>query len=206
MAQGEDRRPYPGPVAAGSTRAVFEELIEEALSEVDARPSRRARSYLVGLLEERVRAPRPARGGEPMLGEALLRARLDRSAARIRRLRELGDRALFAAGVFGDSFSRKLVDLDYVGDIGRAAYGDLSSALIRSSAEAAHLFRELAEEFRVFVDLLAEVGDRTRQSREADLLRIYDRFVATGSPRDRRRLARAGVAPVPAPGPRGRWQ
>jgi len=45
------------------------------------------------------------------------------------------------------------------------------------------------------VDVLAEVGDRTRFGGSEDLLRLYERYVRTGSPRDRGRLLRRGQVP-----------
>ena len=112
-------------------------------------------------------------------------------------MRALGDRALFVSGFFGDSLRRKVVDLDYYGELGSGAYADLSSALSGSGdASWPELFGELASRFRDFADVLAEVGDRTRRE-PGDLLRIYERWVLTGSERDRRRLLGLGCVPPP---------
>jgi hypothetical protein len=194
---------------ARSIRELFAELLSGAAEQLGAQPSPLASSYLLELLEERLRRPGGmgrAREGERGLGEALLEARQERGARRVEKLRALGDRALFVAGVFGESLCRNLVDIDYYGQIGRAAYADVSLSLAVHTREATWpgLFRELAEDFPTFVDLLAEVGDRTR-ARQADLLRVYDRYVRTGSERDRRRLVRRGVVPL-APRQLGRWQ
>jgi hypothetical protein len=48
------------------------------------------------------------------------------------------------------------------------------------------------------------VSDRASANQPEWLLGLYERFLATGSLRDRRRLARAGC--VPLPGGRRRWQ
>jgi hypothetical protein len=156
-------------------------------------------AYLIELLDSRVREADPAAADseETTLAEGLLVARLHRGAVRLRRLRDLGDRALFVAGFFGDSLSRSVVDIDYYGDVGRAAYANLAESLAQQVREKAWpgLYVELAQRFDEFVDVLAEVGDRTRAGRCEDLLRLYERYLKTGSPRDRSRLLRLGHVP-----------
>jgi len=156
---------------------------------------------LVELLDSHLavadRAGEWSAAGERTLAEALLSARLQQGAARLRRLRSLGDRALFTAGFFGDSLARKVVDIDYYGDVGRAAYANLAESLARQVRETSWtgLYAELAQRFDEFVDVLAEVGDRTRGRDAENLLRLYERYLRTGSNRDRERLLRRGYAP-----------
>jgi len=189
-----------GLIERKEPRALFAELVAGAVEENRVAASPLAITYLVELLDSRVRLPDAAAdapGEESTLAESLLRARQEQGAARVRRLRSLGDRALFVAGYFGDSLQRSLVDIDYYGDIGRAAYSNLAASLSDRSREPTWrgLYTELAQRFDRFVDVLAEVGDRTRSSRGVDLLRLYERCVRTGSPRDRRRLLRRGYLP-----------
>jgi hypothetical protein len=158
-------------------------------------------AYLIELLDQRVRVPEaagPAQGGESTLAEGLLAARLERGAARMRRLRSLGDRALFVSGFFGDSLDRSAVDLDYYGEAGRAAYADVARGLSIQLREKAWpgLFQELAERFCDFVEVLTEVSERTRVRRPVGLMRLYERYLRTGSDRDRRRLLRRGCVPL----------
>jgi len=191
-------------------RAVFAELVASALWETRVQPSPMAIAYLIELLDSRVRAAAAAGDGaaeEATLAENLLAAGLLAGVSRIRRLRNLGDRALFVAGFFGDSLSRSVVDIDYYGDVGRAAYANLAESLAQQVAEGAWtgLYRELAQRFDEFVDVLAEVGDRTRSGGSEDLLRLYERYLRTGSPRDRIRLVRRGQVPPDRSGLRF-WQ
>ena len=181
-------------------RAVFAELVASVLGETRVRPSPMAIAYLIELLDSRVCTAAPTADGaddEGTLAEDLLAARLHAGGARLRRLRDLGDRALFIAGFFGDSLSRSVVDIDYYGDVGRAAYVNLAESLARQVTEKTWtgLYLELAQRFDQFVDVLAEVGDRTRFGGSEDLLRLYERYVRTGSPRDRGRLLRRGQVP-----------
>ncbi len=201
------RRKGPDPKRAAidrsSPRAAFAELVAEALETTGARPTPMATVYLVELLAQRLREPNlPGPGEEPTLAEALLTAQLDGRTERAVRLRGLGDRALFVSGCFGDSLMRGLADLDYYRAIGRTAYGTLSSNLALQIGEHSwsELFEELADDFGDFVDILAAVGDRTRCPRSADLLRMYERYVRTGSDLDRARLLQLGCDPTLQPG------
>ena len=56
------------------------------------------------------------------------------------------------------------------------------------------LIQELAEDFRDFVDVLAEISDQTIGQSPDNLLRLYERFILTRSDRDRDRLLRMGCA------------
>jgi hypothetical protein len=190
------------PLPRASTRELFDELVAEAGSELGRQPSPLAAGYLVDLLDARVRTPRPtsvARQLPETLAESLVEALLADGNARIARLRALGDRALFDAGFFGDSLSRKTVGVAYYSDIGTTAYSRLSRGT------GSELFHELASRFGDFVDLLAGVGERARGERSLDLLRLYDRYQETGSARDRSRLVRHGLL-LNAPGSKARPQ
>jgi len=193
-------------------RAVFAELLARAIDELDLQPSPLAIAYVLELLEHNLRAPQRSRDdGSPTLAEAWLEAAREQGATQLWMLRGLGDRALFVSGFFGESLHRGLVGVGYYGQIGRAAYGQLSNRLPtagrRSDCEPSWsgLYLELAEGFMAFVDLLAEVGLRSRRERSLDVLRVYDHYLETGSEHARRQLVRRGLVP-PAHGSRQRWQ
>ena len=61
------------------------------------------------------------------------------------------------------------------------------------------VFTELAVRFRLFVDVLAEVSEKSRLQTPASLVRLYERWVQTGSRRAAVLLAERGITPV-APG------
>jgi hypothetical protein len=112
-------------------------------------------------------------------------------------LQRLGDLSLFVAGFFGDSLSQKLVGLDYYVKMGGGAYGWLSENVRRSVRGQifASVFAELAEKFQEFVDVLSEVRDSARGSDDTDVLRLYETWLHTGSPRAARLLRRLGIEP-----------
>jgi hypothetical protein len=113
-------------------------------------------------------------------------------------LRRLGDVSLFVAGFFAQSFARKLVDVDYHIAMGGRAYGTLADNMrcsIRGQAFAA-VFLELAGKFQRLVDVLNDVAEMAYQHTDKDILRLYEIWLKTGSPRAFAILQRLGVAPV----------
>jgi hypothetical protein len=57
------------------------------------------------------------------------------------------------------------------------------------------LYLELADKFARFVDVLAEVSDKTTPKTEKDLLRLYELWVRTRSERAAKALQEAGILP-----------
>ena len=115
-------------------------------------------------------------------------------------LRRLGDVSLFVAGFFAQSFARKLVDVDYHIAMGGRAYGTLAESMrgsLRGQAFAV-VFMELAQKFQRIVDVLNEVAEMAYQHTDKDILRQYEIWLKTGSPRAYGILRRLGVEPVTA--------
>jgi hypothetical protein len=163
-----------------------------------------ATAYLIELLDGRIgECCDPSE--EETLAEAMLTARTEAGSERIRRMRDLGDRALFTAGYFADSLNRKVVGLDYYRQIGSSAYGDVASVLGGRGGTWRRLYSELSHRFGEFTDVLMEVGDRSRMSQPDQLLKLYERYLDTGSYRDRTRLVRLGHLPVSPKESQG-WQ
>jgi len=107
-------------------------------------------------------------------------------------LKEIGDVALFVSGFFSDSLNRKLIDVDYYVSIGGCAYNVLSRVERETFSP---VFAELGEKFVGFVDVLSEVSERTSCSSNADLLRLYEKWLKTGSRRSGQLLVERGVVP-----------
>jgi len=111
-------------------------------------------------------------------------------------LQRVGDTSLFVAGFFQDGFARKLVDVDYYIEMGGAAYGSLSE-YVRGTTRGrvfGGVFAELAEKFRDFVDVLADIRDSGRAG-DLDILRLYEVWLKTGSTRAARLLRSQGIEP-----------
>jgi hypothetical protein len=123
------------------------------------------------------------------------------ASARQRGLQRLGDVSLFVAGFFARSFARKLIDIDYHIAMGGNAYSALADSLQRSMSGRciAAIYAQLAKEFQHLVDALNEVSEMSYQHSDADILRLYEIWMKTGSRRAHGLLKQLGVQPV-APG------
>jgi hypothetical protein len=120
---------------------------------------------------------------------------------RRRALQRLGDVSLFVAGFFAQSFARKLVDIDYHIAMGGRAYGTLADDC-RSGTRARALgtvFAELAGKFQRLVDALNDVSEMAHVHDSRDVLRQYEIWLKTGSPRAHGVLRGLGVEPTLVP-------
>lgn len=118
-------------------------------------------------------------------------------------LQRIGDVALFTAGFFADSLACRPVDIDYYICMGGSAYGSLSDEIRGTTRGRAlvNVYRELARNFQLLVDVLHEVREGTRNSSDVDLLRTYEIWRKTGSQRAAALLKQNGVVPL-TPSPR----
>src|SRR6185503_10159033 len=176
-----------------SASEYFKELVEGALAHQRIAAGELTSFYVVNLLTGFLQ--RPAEEDETPLAFRLAEA-LDAAGVRQRaNLRQIGDESLFISGFFADSLTRKLVDVDYYVSIGGTAYTALSRYETNTFSP---VFAELAENFVRFVDVLSEVSERASlcsTSSNADLLRLYERWLKTGSRRSGQLLAERGVVP-----------
>ena len=119
-------------------------------------------------------------------------------AARQRGLQRLGDVSLFVAGFFARSFARKLIDIDYHIAMGGNAYSSLADTMQRSTSGRgiAAIYAQLAQKFQRLVDALNEVSEMSYRHSDADILRLYEIWMKTGSARAHGLLNKLGVQPV----------
>ena len=117
---------------------------------------------------------------------------------RVQSMQRLGDLALFISGLYASSLNRCLVDVDYYISMGGHAYSYLAD-----NPRCRHwqsglkiVFDELAEKFAGFVDVLAEVGEKSNISANVDILRLYEIWQCTGSDRAGKKLRELGIDPV----------
>jgi len=116
---------------------------------------------------------------------------------RCRTMRRMGDMALFVAGVFSYSLSRKLVDVDYYIAMGGNAYAYLSAPRGDSGINGTYriIYSELSTKFTDFVDVLARVNIEATSKSDRDILRLYELWVRTGSKRAENKLRSLGIEP-----------
>lgn len=177
----------------GSVAEFFHEVLSEALQRQGVDASAHAEFYLVNLLTE---FSHGALTDQP-LALWMARAQEADGAQRLQELRAIGDHALYVSGFFADSLARKLIDSDYYISIGCSAYRTLA-AHAADGRRGRELYGELSGKFPHFVDVLAEVSTQTRvSSSNRDLLRLYERYLKTGSAQAERQLRRLGLGVVP---------
>jgi hypothetical protein len=162
----------------------FHDVVQDALEAVRLPVAEPTEWYLVSLLAEFTRA----RITDAPLGMQLADARLE-PGERVKTLRQVGDTSLYVAGYFAESLGRKLVDVDYYASIGAAAYNELASRL---GGSLTVVYRELAERFPAFVEVLAEVRRRVDFA-GADLMRLYEQWLRTRDEWIEKKLRAFGV-------------
>jgi hypothetical protein len=177
----------------------FKEQVESALARQHLQAGDMTEYYLVNLLCQYVRLDHPAQTdyGEP-LAVRLARALQTGGTEQRARLRSLGDFSLFTAGFFSDSLNRRQVDVDYYVSMGEYAYASLS----RAEDAFKEVFRELSRKFVGFSDVLADISERTALTSNHDVLRLYEKWLRTGSDRDGQRLIERGIVPNSSVGKR----
>jgi hypothetical protein len=181
----------------------FHDSVHSALSRQQVLALPETASYLVNLLLTFLRTERLYEAGDEGLDFRPLALRYADTLQcpgperRARALRELGDVALFVAGVFADSLSRKLVDVDYYAAMGGSAYARLADSLQarENDRSFSDMFKELADKFIDYADVLGEVAEHPQVRSHRDALRLYERWLKTGSRRAAQRLRALGIEP-----------
>jgi hypothetical protein len=169
----------------------FKELVDAAVARQGIGAGELTTYYVVQLLAGFLERPSDDADDVPLalrLARALERAGPNQRAS----LKQVGDLSLFVSGFFSDSLRRSLVDVDYYVSIGGCAYGALSR---HPSDTFSPVFAELAANFVSFVDVLSEVSERSSCASNTDLLRLYERWLKTGSHRSGQLLTELGVVP-----------
>jgi hypothetical protein len=198
---------------ANSVGSFFHEAVGEAVRTRQVDATEQAMSYLVALLSDFAH-PDPVRGDtfDRPLAFLLDEAFRTTGAERFQKLRALGDGVLYITGFFGDHIENRGVDLGYVTSVGATAYQgaatmlprpatdgpDPKSGSKRSEAEE-NVFGELSRKFDSFVDVLTEVAETTlaQQARgERGLVKLYERWLRSGSVTLAKELGARGLVPT----------
>lgn len=196
----------PDLVVSGDISQFFRTVVDDTIRSHGYEATDAAETYVVALLVDYAKP-------DPLSEEALSRPLtllLDEALhavghERFERLRTLGDGVLYVSGFFGDHLAQRGVETSYTSVLGARAY-DSAAQMLRSGATAAadpaaapDLFKELAGKFRMFVDLLKNVADAL-QANAANtptaMVRIYERWLKTGSAPLAEALAARGMVPT----------
>jgi hypothetical protein len=191
-------------VAVKNLREFFHESVQSALRKQQVAVDDHTEHYVVNVLTTFARSEelyeQTAEGVrlKPLAHMLAQATEAPTTQQRDEALRRLGDVSLFIAGFFAQSFARKLIDIDYHIAMGGRAYGTLADrtrGTIRGHSVSS-VFLELAAKFQRLVDVLNEVAEMAYSHSDKDILRQYEIWMKTGSPRAYNILRRLGVQPV----------
>lgn len=182
-----------------SSKEYFSSALDMALKYFHFDPHPLSRTYLVDLLERYMLAQNlfemdqeTGRYRRETLAELYLKAQNENSPlVRSDMLKKLGDSSLYISGFFGDSLRRKLVDIDYYAEMGGVAYGSLAQQT--ADPNVAEVYICFSTRFIEFVDVLTYISQKSSVQTDRDLLRLYDRYMATGSKLAEDQLLEQGV-------------
>jgi len=184
----------PGLTLVTHPQEYFRQLVLEAMGRQSVAAQPETEFYLVNLLQQFMVTDRLyPRGEEPLA--LMVKEALEQTAIEAQRVlfKQVGDVSLYVAGFFQDSLNRKLVDVDYYIDMGGTAYKQVAN--LADDTTFRSVYEELADKFGTFVEVLADVSDKTTSKSEANLLRLYELWVRTRSERAAKQLQEAGIIP-----------
>ncbi len=208
MARGEgdfmDRFPL---IASERLEGYFYEQLNRAFSNQGIQANPHTEFYLVRLLTQFTHTGNVY--GRESLQEVPLAIRYleslqsgDPEAFRI--LKQLADFTLYISGFFQDSLFKKKNNLGYYVSLGGNAYHRLHEMIScsRKGDSFGEAFQELSCRFSIFVDALSEISESSSSQvqKNSDLLRLYEKWLITGSERIKRKLQDFGIYPD-HPGP-----
>lgn len=188
-------------------REFFRDSVHDALARQQVGVDDHTEHYVVNLLTMFARSEalfEPTSDGPRLKPLAIMLAEAasaSSSEQQRRTLQRLGDVSLFVAGFLSHGFARKLVDVDYHIAMGGRAYGTLAEhcgAGARGRALAG-VFAEMAAKFQRLVDALNDVSEMSWRNTDRDVLRLYEVWLRTGSPRAHALLRELGVSPAVVP-------
>jgi hypothetical protein len=179
--------------AHASVAEFFREVLTDAIKNQGVDASQPTEFYLVNLLADFAKAQVDDQPLALKMASALFASPVER----VRHLKDVGDTSLYISGFFADSLQRKLVDVDYYIQIGGAAYGELARyfRVYRHSEVFGGVYDELQCKFPRFVDVLAEISERSAMTSNIGVVQLYERWLRTGSERVAQRLRERGLIP-----------
>jgi hypothetical protein len=199
----------PSSIAiAPNINEYFQEVLSDAIRARQVEATDAAATYLVSLLCEYAHPDEKVGSTFNKPLTFLLRDAMEETGAeRYRRLRSLGDHVLYALGFFGGHIELKGVDRGYVVGVGSTAYTNAAAMLrLKTSGleggrngQPPNVLSELARKFECFAEVLRDVADGTiacGARSERSVVRLYERWLKTGSTRLAEELGAKGILPT----------
>ena len=173
-------------------RGWFRERLEAALGDRRVGAGEATRAYLVDLLA-RMGLGQDESLSQPLAFQLAEAHSAEREIERFRRYRALGDEALYLRGFCAEHLDHRGITTEYVRTLGEAAYDHAGELALGGASE---VYRELARKFEPFADALDDVREGTAMRTPRDIVRLYDKWTRTHSPKIAERLSAEGVFPT----------
>ena len=177
----------------GNLEGYFYERLRLAQCRASHRTDRAIEHYLVEMLVRFGRVDDEGLTSQPLCYEVGELEGIADLAERLRRLRRVGDTALFTCGLFPESLPRRGVSASYVAWMGRRAYGEAGALAYLSESPFGRVYPRLDRDFLALVRVLSEVLEEPPPRCTDDVVRVYRRWRETGSKKLARSLRRAGI-------------
>jgi hypothetical protein len=185
-----------------SPKDFFSDIVQEAISARKMSTFPLAQNYLVSILESYIHTKNlfdtQAENGKlsrDTLAETFLKAQTANTTVKIELLKKLGDVSLYVSGFFADSLSRKVVDVDYYVDMGETAYGVLAGEIKEDTSKK--VFKDFSKRFLEYVDILTTISQKSLVQNDESILRLYEKYLKTGSELARETLEEKGIVTIP---------
>jgi hypothetical protein len=168
-------------VTEPTATAQWQLLVSEAAADCDCTLDQELESYLVFLLMRFSSRPEMA---QSVLALEFLQAIRSQGGLRKEQLRDVGDQCLLYSGLYPKRASRRLVNIRYYVDLGRASYEQIASSIQQGYT---HVYERLSEYFVLLMDILQAMRELDGR-RTMDLLTLHELRDECGSRRARRIL------------------
>ena len=187
-----------------SPEGYFTEVVKQGLEQRKIKTYPHVESYLVNLLQHYLDArnlfesdvDEQGKKAPQTLAEMMLIAHSSEPSVKLEMLKKLADRSLYISGFFGDSLNRKIVDIDYYAEMGGTAYASLAHCAKEDAMVT--VYTTFSKRFMDFVDVLTVISHSSLIKSNESILRLYDRYMRTGSELAREKLVEIGVLTLPA--------
>ncbi|MBS1969034.1 MAG: hypothetical protein JSU04_01935 [Bdellovibrionales bacterium] len=203
MSQKESKQQNAGAELFVSPGDFFKDLVRQGFAQRKLETYPHVETYLVDLLQYYLDAKNlfdpdydeQGRKVPKTLAEMYLHANnAQDQIVKVELLKKLGDRSLYMSGFFGDSLQRKIVDVDYYVNMGGVAYATLATCVREDTT--AKVYSTISRRFIDFVDVLTYISHSSLIKSNESVLRLYDRYMTTGSELAREKLTEMGVLPM----------
>lgn len=181
----------------------FSEVIQEACQERQIKTHPQVEAYLVQILKhylvsrnfhQPIQEDSTEKPPETF-AEMYLVAMNAESPKNKELMRTVADKALYLTGFFADSLQKKVVDIDYYTELGSAAYYNLSVWTKEDTLSS--VYTTFSKRFNDFVDVLNYVSEKSLIQADPNIVKLYDRYLRTGSELAREKLNELGVVTLP---------